>query len=63
MAAPRTALKDLAADHAGLRVENQTLRANAAHFGVLFSATYDGIFVFDVEQGRVLTAFRIELPD
>ena len=54
--AVRTALSEVAAENARLRDEVKRLRQTEAHFRELFNATYDGIFLLDVEQGRVLEA-------
>ena len=52
----RTALGEVAAENVRLRDEAKRLRQNEAHFRELFNATYDGVFLLDVEQGRVLEA-------
>jgi PAS domain S-box-containing protein len=52
----RAGLAELTAENARLREENRRLRDNEAHFRELFDATYDGIFVVDVERGRILEA-------
>jgi PAS domain S-box-containing protein len=54
--ATRARIAELTAENARLREENRRLRDNEAHYRELFDATYDGIFVVDVERGRILEA-------
>ena len=56
LAVIRAAVGELADENTRLRAENELLRQNEAHFRELFNATYDGILLLDVEQGRILKA-------
>lgn len=56
LARVRTTFAALAAENASLREENELLREKETHFRELFDATYDGIFLVDIERQRIVDA-------
>jgi PAS domain S-box-containing protein len=56
LAGLRVALEQLVEENGRLRVEAEDLRQKEAHFRELFNATYDGIFLVDIERERIIDA-------
>lgn len=52
----RAAVETIGTENARLRQEAGDLREKEAHFRELFNATYDGIFLIDIEEERIIDA-------